>query len=92
MNESFEGLRRLYRERASMHVCSLEKAFSDCDRQAITSIAHKLHGSGVSFGFPRITVLAQALETASESGEPDNILRTLAEPLLAELTQIAQAV
>lgn len=92
MNESFESLRRLYRDRATVHVCSLEKAFADGDRQTITTIAHKLHGSGVTFGFPLITALAQALEAATEGGEPDNILRTLAEPLLAELTQIAQAV
>lgn len=92
MTEPFENLRRLYRERAPVHACSLAKALADGDRQTITAIAHKLHGSGCSFGFPRITAHAEPLEAAAEGGASDEVLRNLARPLLAELAQIAQAV
>lgn len=75
-----------------MHVGALEQALATGDRPTIISIAHKLHGSGSSFGFPEITGYAQPLEAAAEDGAAAEVLRSLAEPLLAELKRIAQAV
>lgn len=91
-DDLFESLRQKYRERAVLHAATLEQALASGDRIMVTTVAHKLHGSGASFGFPQVTDLARPLEAAVEEGAADEALRSLAEPLLAELQQIAQAV
>ncbi|WP_300973087.1 Hpt domain-containing protein [Sphingomonas sp. LHG3406-1] len=90
--KAFEALRARFRERATVHVGTLEQALAAGDRHTVTTIAHKLHGSGSSFGFPKVTELAQPLEAAADAEAAEDVLHRLAAPLLAELMRIAQAV
>lgn len=90
--QSFDLLRKKFCERATVQVGALEQALATADRDLIISISHKLHGSGSIFGFAKITELAQPLEAAAESGAVQEVLRSLAEPLLAELRKTTQAV
>jgi len=92
MDEQFKLLRQRYRERAGERLLALDRALAAGDCAAAENIAHKLAGSGASFGFPQVSQLAEPLELAANAGADIADLRHLAEPLLAELGRIAQAV
>lgn len=91
-DDPFERLRLKYREQAAGHVATLEQALAAGDRRTVANIAHKLHGNGASLGFPQVSIHAQPVEAAAEEGLANEGLWRLAEPLLSELTQIAQTV
>lgn len=90
MDDRFELLRHRYRVRAADHLRALEQAIVVGDRICAATIAHKLSGSGASFGFPEVSLLAEPLELAAEAETDMGEVRRLAEPLLVELSRIAQ--
>lgn len=90
MGGQLEHLRRRYRERAGDRLRMLRQALVAGDRQGVASIAHRLSGSGASFGFAQVSFLAEPLELAAEQGRATSDLHRLAEPLLTELARIAQ--
>ena len=92
MDEQFELLRRRYQKRAGEQILALNGALAAGDCGGAENIAHRLAGSGASFGFPQVSQLAERLELAANTGADMANLRRLAEPLLAELRRIAQGV
>jgi HPt (histidine-containing phosphotransfer) domain-containing protein len=53
--------------------------------QAIQDVAHKIHGSGAVFGFPRTSDCAEELERAT-----DQMIKTVADGTAAPPTEYAQ--
>lgn len=79
-------LRAWYRDRLPARIAALECARAGLGRQdpdalaAVRRIAHQLHGSGATYGFPEISEAAQAVEEApagTASGSLDRLLEIL---------------
>lgn len=84
-----DELKALYRQGLIARIGALEaaaKGLSERSPQAAESIhriAHSLHGSGATYGFPEISAAARALEDAREADVP-----ALTDDLIAILQQI----
>ena len=68
-----------YLKNVEKELAALRVSAADEDFGTIQRIGHNLHGTGESFGFPRITDLGSALEQAAKERAIETIQRTLAE-------------
>jgi CheY-like chemotaxis protein len=59
-----DDLRTLYRQALPARIAALEAACGTDDVEAIRGIAHALRGSGATYGFPAVTAVAGAVESA----------------------------
>lgn len=84
-----EELRRFYREGLTARIEALEQARfrlrhdPAVARETIAEIAHRLKGTGATYGFPEITEAARAVE---EAGQDE--LAPLLERFLAVLREV----
>ena len=60
-------------------LAALEAAAAAADYATVQRIGHNLHGTGGSFGFPRITELGARMEQSAKDRGIDTIRRTVAE-------------
>jgi PAS domain S-box-containing protein len=60
------------------------------DHDALRVLAHRLKGSGTSYGFPEITKAGADCEAAIKNGQSPQIIRLLAEALINEINQARQ--
>lgn len=59
--------RRRYRERRQSDLKVARESLNCLDFSALETIGHNLKGNGVSFGFPELSLLGEALETSAKS-------------------------
>lgn len=81
LQERLEGLERL------QSLCQAQ-SLSEDDRLTLRTIAHKLAGTGSTFGFPQISEAGRTLELALVE-QPSASIATLM-PLLTQLTHTCQ--
>ena len=51
------------------HVARMANALAQGDRDDLRRLAHQLHGTGGSYGFPQVTALATNAESAIKHGD-----------------------
>ncbi|MBI5058358.1 Hpt domain-containing protein [candidate division KSB1 bacterium] len=66
---TIEQLRASYLKRLPDRVAALHRALEQRDFNQIQRIAHQLRGSGLSYGFARISESATAIESACLEGQ-----------------------
>lgn len=71
----FAPLLEAYRDDAAEHGAALARARRGGDAAAVRSIAHKVAGTGGSYGFPDLSTAARTVETRLDQGEPLDALR-----------------
>ena len=85
MTDPMEALKARYRARCAIDLAALETLLNDDVRcgEALRRIAHSLHGSGGTFGFPDISDAAARVEEAliADGATTDAELETLAATL-----------
>jgi HPt (histidine-containing phosphotransfer) domain-containing protein len=65
-------------ERRAQDVVTLQSALERGDFEAIARIGHSLRGNGVSFAFPEISAIGEAVEAGALAGNGDDIQRGIA--------------
>ncbi len=55
------------------------QALVNADFETIEDIAHRMKGNGVTFGFPKISTLADRLERAARDSNSEEIRKQLSE-------------
>ena len=66
-----------YLRRRNEDLSELQEALANDDRTTMRTIAHRLKGSGQSFGFDRLTYFGEELERALVRGEPRLLARQI---------------
>jgi HPt (histidine-containing phosphotransfer) domain-containing protein len=82
-------LRARFQARATDAKLTLGSAFETQDMAEIVRVSHILSGSGALFGFPAISIAAERVELAAESGD-QAALETLLPELLGLLEDAVQ--
>jgi HPt (histidine-containing phosphotransfer) domain-containing protein len=67
-----------YLARRAQDVQLLSGALERHDFESIARAGHNLRGNGVSFGFPELSAIGEALEEAARSGSADGIRKGIA--------------
>jgi HPt (histidine-containing phosphotransfer) domain-containing protein len=60
-------------------IAAAREALGREDFAWLATLGHNLHGSGSSFGFPRLSVLGGQIEVAAQNGEASELARLLAQ-------------
>ncbi|HEY0627096.1 MAG TPA: Hpt domain-containing protein [Allosphingosinicella sp.] len=89
-DERMAQLRARFVVRAAEQREQLTAALMAGDRDEVRRLAHGLSGSAGVFGFPEISVDAQAVEEAVDEGASDEELKPLASKLLDRLAAASQ--
>jgi len=85
----FAPLLEAYRDDAAEHGAALTRARSGGDAAGIRSIAHKVAGTGGSYGFPDLSAAARTVEARLDKGEPLDALRADLDRLVKLLAGVA---
>jgi histidine phosphotransfer protein HptB len=83
VNAALAELVPAYLERRADEIGILRDALAAGELAVIQRIAHNMKGTGAGYGFPRITEIGRAMETAAKTGREPEIRGHLAE--LAEV-------
>jgi HPt (histidine-containing phosphotransfer) domain-containing protein len=62
-----------YLGRRARDVDTVAEAIEHADFEAVGRVGHNLRGNGVSFGFPELSAIGEALEAAATEGRLDSI-------------------
>jgi len=73
IDESFLDLVPAYLENRKSDIRKIKKALEADDISAIESLAHKMKGSGTSYGFERISHLGKQIESSAKENDRDKI-------------------
>ena len=65
----YEDLTPHYLEKKKKELASLKTCFVEGDMDRIEKVAHKIAGSGGSYGLPEISKMGKEMELAASSGE-----------------------
>ena len=87
-SDRLEELRQRFRGRALIHAVELEQALRAGDKARLLEIAHRLSGSGGTFGYPAISRIAETVERAAESMAPAPELARVLQSLLDAIRQM----
>ena len=79
IDESILDLMPAYLENRKADIEKIKKALKADDMPAIESLAHKMKGSGASYGFERITHLGKQIESSAKENDRDQILLNVKE-------------
>lgn len=71
LSELLAELKADYRKSFPAKILVLQNAFDRRDVHSLTEEFHKLKGTGKTYGYPEVSLLCEALETACRSGAPD---------------------
>jgi len=58
---------------------AIRNALDEGDYEIISRLSHSMKGSGISYGFDRISEIGQAMECAAKSAEKEEVDRYLLE-------------
>ncbi len=85
----FAPLLEAYRDDAHEHGAALARARTGGDVAGVRSIAHKVAGTGGSYGFPDLSTAARDVEMRLDRGEPLSALRADLDRLVKLLAGVA---
>lgn len=74
-----------YMERRQVDIQKCREALKDKDLSVIETIGHQLKGNGITFGFPEISAIGEALESAAQQSNNEVVSQKV-----DELAQIIQ--
>jgi HPt (histidine-containing phosphotransfer) domain-containing protein len=57
---------------------TIRRALRQPDFETIARLGHNMRGNGLSYGFPDIAAIGEAMETAANTGNPKGVLEHLA--------------
>ncbi len=86
------ALRERFRVRAATDGERIAAALSARDLDTVRTLAHGLSGSGGVFGYPQVSMDAQAVEEAIDAGAEAGEVKALCDRLLARLAETSQRV
>jgi HPt (histidine-containing phosphotransfer) domain-containing protein len=89
MANSFEALRRRFRERCSSDLAVLQQSLDSPNAIRSTdlkTLAHQMSGAATAFGFPQLNIPAMRLESQVANGTPPS--PELVQALIDELRAI----
>ena len=92
MSDRLDELRQRFRDRAATHAVELEDALRTGDNACLTQIAHRLSGSGGTFGYPEIGRLAETVERAADTELSTTQLKCVVRALIEAIRRMSQDV